>query len=184
MPRKDKALHISERQIAERAACRLGSGRSSPSVEDSPLPASPVHRWSDNLRCWDETQSTWDDNHSIWDDDRSTWDDDQSWINKRIWTDLAAALLPLRGVKILLPVLQPSLPIIEGEKDYLDDIDNWWSTWHLKSSWFLGLVLHLLLLTSRSRLLWHSSCFQPSSLSVARAHSQSRRPGKIWRNLN
>ena len=156
MPRKDKALHISERQIAERAACRLGSGRSSPSVEDSPLPASPVHRWSDNLRCWDDAQSTWDDNQSTWDDDQSTWDDgqsawcvdqmildgkqttldnDHSWIYKRIWTNLAAALLPLRGVKILLPGLQPSLPIIEG---YLDDIDYWWSTCHLKSSWFLG----------------------------------------------
>ena len=37
---------IVERQIAERAACRLGSGRASPSAEDSPLPTSPVHRWS------------------------------------------------------------------------------------------------------------------------------------------
>ena len=35
---------ILERQIAERAACRLGSGRASPSVEDSPLPPSPAHR--------------------------------------------------------------------------------------------------------------------------------------------
>ena len=34
---------ISERQISERTASRLGSGRSSPSLEDSPLPSSPSH---------------------------------------------------------------------------------------------------------------------------------------------
>ena len=57
--------------------------------------------------------------------EQTSLDDDRTWINRRIWTNLAAALLPSRGVKILLPVLQPSLPIIEG---YLDDIYYWWST--------------------------------------------------------